>query len=68
MMNKQIMIVTRNGEKLFGNVYEVDQNSPLPFPEYSKRTKQDFKELDKFKEELKIEEIAVERWAVIEVE
>ena len=67
-MNKQIMIVTRNGERLFGNVYEADPDSPRPFPDYSKSTMQDYRELDKFKEELKIEEIAVERWAVVEVE
>ena len=67
-MNKQIMIVTRNGDRLFGNVYKADPDSPRPFPDYSKSTKQDYKELDKFKEELKIEEIAVERWAVVEVE
>lgn len=66
--NKQIMIVTRNGERLFGNVYEADPDSPRPFPDYSKSTMQDYRELDKFKEELKIEEIAVERWAVVEVE
>lgn len=65
---KQIMIVTRNGDRLFGNVYEGDPDSPRPFPDYSKSTMQDYRELDKFKEELKIEEIAVERWAVVEVE
>lgn len=67
-MKRQIMLVTRNGDRLFGKPYDVDPESPKPFPDYSKSTQQDFRELDKFKEELKIEEIAVERWAVVEVE
>ena len=64
-MKKQIMIITRNNDTLFGNPYEADENSPLPFPDYSARTVQDFRELEKFKEELQIEEIAVERWTVV---
>lgn len=66
-MNKQIMIVTRNDERLFGNVYEVDPDSPRPFPDYSDATQQDYRELEKFKEKLQIEEIAVLRWTVVEV-
>ena len=64
-MKKQIMIVTRNNDRLFGNPYETDENSPLLFPDYSARTVQDFRELEKFKEELQIEEISIARWTVV---
>ena len=67
-MRKRIMIVTRKDQRMFGYVYEADESSPLPFPDYSKNTVQDFRELEKFKEELGIEEVDVARWAVINVE
>lgn len=66
-MYKMIMIVTRNNDQYFSAPYKVDPDSPLPFPDYSKSTQQDFRELDKFKERLKIEEIAVARWTAVEV-
>jgi hypothetical protein len=41
----QIVVVMRNGDKILGNIYTKDESSPLPFPDYSKSTQQDFDEL-----------------------
>lgn len=56
---RQIMIVTKNGEELYGQTYEVD---------HSKVLKQIWEEFNKFKEELKIKDIAVKSWTIVEVE
>ena len=65
-MEKRIVIVTRSGKKIFGDWYKVAEDSPLPFPAYSKSTLQDFDQLsvmlDKIKVELKI--IDYDRWYV----
>lgn len=65
-MYKRIVIVTRSGKKIFSDWYEADENSPLPFPAYSKNTQQDFDQLfvmlDKIKVELKL--IDYDRWYV----
>ena len=52
-MKKRIMIVTRKNQRMFGYAYEVDENSSLPFPDYSNNTLQDFRELEKFKKKIR---------------
>ena len=64
-MKKRIMIVTRKNQRMFGYAYEADENSSLPFSDYSNNTLQDFRELEKFKKELGFEENYIERWAVV---
>lgn len=41
----QIVVVMRNGDKIVGDVYKKDNTSPLPYPDYSKNTQQDFDQL-----------------------
>ena len=62
--SKRIVIVTRNGKKIFGDWYDNDKNSPITFPTYSKCTQQDFNQLTKLLDETKFKLIDYERWYV----
>lgn len=65
-MQKRIVIANRNGKKIFGDWYEVDEKSPISFPKYSKHTQQDNNQLTKLLDRVKIKAIEYQSWYVEE--
>lgn len=64
---ERIIIKTRNGYRLKGNVYEVDKSSPIVFNYPPYNTKQDFDELNKVMRAYRVNDREIERWWTEEV-
>ena len=61
-MYKRIVIMTHDGNKFTGNVYKVNETSPVIFAYPPHNTKQEFDELEKLRLTYAITIDEMERW------
>lgn len=66
-MYKRIIIVTHDGNKFTGDIFKVDETSPVIFGYPPNSTEQEFEELDKLRLRCAITIDEIERWWCEEV-